>query len=235
MAVTVNLQQVITWIQTVLHQQPLNVSNMEPGLTFANLLLQRMLGPPMVWRFNRSNATWAISTAGGTDTSVAIATLLWPEVYWLVDSNGIVQPLEGAVALPKSATQDRPTLVAPQYDDNAGNITMRTNTVPDANYSAFMDFQKKAPIITSYGSTFGPVPDEFGYIFQRLYLAMAGQLIGDPRTQAWSQEGVAALLGAQTGLSVQAIAIFLGEWDRFMNTLANSQALQKLGAAGLAK
>jgi hypothetical protein len=235
MAVTVNLQQVITWVQTVLRQQPLNVTNMEPGLTFANLLLQRMLGPPMRWRFNRGNATWDISTGGGTDTVVSIPALLWPEVYWLVDDEGTVQPLEGSVALPKSATIDRPTLVAPQYDDNAGNITMRTNTVPDSDYTAFMDFQQKAPIMTSYGSTFGPVPDEFGYIFQRLYLAMGGQLIGDPRTLMWSQEGVAALLGAQTGLTMQEIAIFLSEWDRFMNTLANNQGLQKLGIAGLAK
>lgn len=235
MAVTINLQSVITWIQTVLRQQPLNVSNMEPGLTFANIILQRILGPPMRWRFNRNNVSWAISQAGGTDYSVAIATLLWPEVYWLVDVAGVVQPIEGRLALPKSATVDRPSQVAPQYDDNAGNITMRLNSVPDADYTAFMDFQQKATLLTSYGSTFGPVPDEFSYIFQKLYLGVAASLVGDPRAPQWSAEGVAALLGAQTGLTAQEIAIFLGEWDRFMNTVANSQGLQKLGIAGLAR
>jgi len=235
MAVSINLQAVITWVQTILRQQPLNVTNLEPGLTFANLVLQRLLGPPMRWRFNRSNASWPITQAGGTDYVVQIPTLLWPEVYWLVNGAGTVQPCEGRVVLPKSATVDRPTEISPVYDDNQGNITMRCNTVPDGSYTAFMDYQKKAQLLTSYGSTFGPVPDEFSYIFQKLYLAMAGQLVGDPRAGAWLAEGVAALLGAQTGLTVQEIAIFLAEWDRLINSLANNSGLQKLGIAGLAR
>lgn len=235
MAVSINLLAVITWVQTILRQQPLNVANMEPGLTLANIVLQRILGPPMRWRFNRNNTSWTISQGAGTDYSLSIPDLLWPEVYWLVDGGGIVQPCEGRLVLPKSATIDRPSLVAPVYDDNAGNITMRMNTVPDAGYTAFMDYQQKAPILTSYGSTFDPVPDEFSYIFNQLYLAAAGQLVADPRALAWRQEGVAALLGAQTGLTAQEIAIFLSEFDRFMMTLANSQGMEKLGIAGLAK
>jgi hypothetical protein len=235
MAVTINLQAVITWVQTILRQQPLNVTNMEPGLTFANLVLQRVLGPPMRWRFNRGNVSWAISQAGATDYAISIPDLLWPEVYWLVNAAGTVQPCEGRVVLPKSATVDRPTEISPVYDDNAGTITMRCNTIPDANYTAFMDYQRKAKLLTSYGSTFGPVPDEFSYIFQKLYLAIAAQLVGDPRAAAWSAEGVAALLGAQNGLTVQEIAIFLAEWDRLLNSLANSTGMQKFGIAGLAR
>lgn len=235
MAVTINLQAVITWVQPLLRQQPLNVTNLEPGLTFGNLVLQRLLGPPMRWRFNRANASWAISQGGGTDYVVVISDLLWPEVYWLTDANGIVQPLQGKVVLPKSASIDRPGEVSPVYDDNAGNITFRFNKVPNANYTAFADYQRKAQLLTSYGSTFGPVPDEFSYIFQKMYLALAGQLVGDPRAPLWTQEGLASLFGAQTGLTVQEIAIFLGEWDRLINSLQNSAALQKLGAAGWAK
>lgn len=235
MAVTINLQSVITWISTILRQQPLNVTNLEPGLTFANLVLQRVLGPPMRWRFNRGNVSWAISQAAGTDYVVLINDLLWPEDYWLIDGTGTAQPVEGRVHLPKSASVDRPGEICPVYDDNAGNITMRCNKVPDGNYTAFMDYQRKAPLMTSYGSTFGPVPDEFSYIFQKLYLAIAGNLVADPRWPAWANEGIAALLGAQTGLTMQEIAIFLADWDRFINSLANSQALQKLGAAGLGR
>lgn len=235
MAVTINLQSVVTWVQTILRQQPLNVTNMEPGLTLSNLVLQRAVGPPMRWRFNRGNVSWAISQGGGTDYVVSIPTLLWPEVYWLVDEDGIVQPCEGVLALPKSATVDRPSLVAPQYDDNAGNITMRMNSTPDGAYTAFMDFQQKAPLMTSYGSKFGPVPDEFSYIFQKMYLGLAAQLVGDPRAASFSAEGVAALLGAQTGLTAQETAIFLKEWDRLMMTLASSQSMQKIGAAGIAR
>lgn len=235
MAATINLQAVINFVCTLLKQQPLNVSNMEPGLTFANIILQRILGPPMRWRFNRSTVNWPVTQAGGTDYTIAIADLLWPEVYWLVDANNIVQPVQGRLCLPKSAAIDRPGEIAPQYDDNQGNITMRLNTVPDGAYTAFMDYQKKAPLMTSYGSTFSPVPDEFSYVFTKLYLAVAAQLVGDARAAGWSQEGVAALFGAQEGLTAQEMAIFLGQWDRMMMSLANSQGLQKLGVAGLAK
>ena len=181
MAVTINLQSVITWVQTILRQQPLNVTNMEPGLTFGNIILQRILGPPMRRRFNRNNVSWTISNAGGTDYSVAIATLLWPEVYWLVDGGGTVQPLEGKLALPKTATVDRPSQVAPQYDDNAGNITMRLirYRTPITRHSWI--FSRRQNSSRATGSTFGPVPDEFSYIFQKLYLSVAGQLVGDPR------------------------------------------------------
>lgn len=235
MASSINLQAVITWVQTILRQQPLNVTNLEPGLTFANLVMQRVLGPPMRWRFNRGNVSWAISQAGGTDYAVTIPDLLWPEDYWLVNAGGTTQPVEGRVHLPKSASIDRPGEICPVYDDNEGNITMRCNTIPDAPYTAFMDYQRKAKLLTSFGSTFGPVPDEFSYIFQRLYLAMSGQLVGDPRAAAWSQEGVAALLGAQNGLTLQEIAIFLAQWDRLINSLQNNQGLQKIGIAGIAK
>jgi len=37
------------------------------------------------------------------------------------------------------------------------------------------------------------------------------------------------------GLKAQEIAIFLGEWDRAMQTVASSQGMEKLGQAALAK
>ena len=68
MACTKTIQDSVNWVATILKQQPLNVSNWEPGLTFANLVLERVLGPPMKWRFNRGNLNFPITTAGGRDS-----------------------------------------------------------------------------------------------------------------------------------------------------------------------
>jgi hypothetical protein len=99
----------------------------------------------------------------------------------------------------------------------------------------YIDYQRKAPGASSFGSTWAPLPDEYGYIYNQLFLALAGNLVSDSRAPLWSQLGVAALLGAQTGLSAQALAIFVGEWDRLMQTLSKSQDAVKAGMAGLTK
>ena len=235
MACTKTIQDSVTWAGMVLKQQPLQVSNMEPGLTFANLVLGRVLGPPMKWRFNRSNLSFAISTAGGTDYTQVVGDLGWIEKQWLKDGAGNIHQLEGEQALAKSSNSYRPKTVAPVYDDNAGNITFRFDAVPNASDTAYFDYQRKAPVVSSYGSTWAPIPDEYAYIYNKLFLAVAANLVNDARWQSWSQEGVSALLGAQGGLSAQAIAIFLGQWDRDMRTLSASQDMGKLGAAGLSR
>lgn len=238
MGVTLNTQNTINWATTIIKNQPLNISNWEPGLGFLNIVLQTMLGAPFVWRFNRKNVSFGISNAGGTDYVVVIADLGRIESMWLVNAAGNVQPLEGAVELPKTATVDQPTQMAPVYDDNAGNITFRFNSIPDTQggpYTVFIDYQAKAAQLTSYGNTFSPVPDEFAYVFNMLFLGLAGNLANDPRAQLWGTKGIAALLGAQKGLQAQEIAIFLGEWQRAMNTIASSQGLEKAGMAGLVR
>jgi hypothetical protein len=235
MACTKTIQDSVTWVATILKQQPLNVSNWEPGLTFANLVLGRVLGPPMKWRFNRGNMNFGISTAGGTDYSAVVGDLGWIEKQWITDASGKIHALEGAEALAKTTNSYRPKTMAPVYDDNAGNITFRFDAIPTDNDTVFIDYQRKAPVASSFGSTWAPLPDEYGYIYNQLFLALAGNLVSDPRTPFWSQLGVSALLGAQTGLSAQAIAIFAGEWDRLMQTLSKSQDAVKAGMAGLTK
>jgi hypothetical protein len=235
MASTRTVQDTINWAATILKQNPLQVANMEPGLTSAQIVLQRMLGPPMRWRFNRGNFSFAISPAGGTDYIVVVNDLGWIETQWLVDAAGIIHQLEGAVELAMTTTPMRPKVMAPVYDDNAGNITFRLNAVPTAADTIAVDYQRKAPPITSYGCSWTPFPDEYGYIYTKLFLAAAAWLTGDLRAQMWGQEGAAALFGAQTGLTAQDRAIFLGEWERSMRSLASAQDFSKAGNAGLTR
>jgi hypothetical protein len=235
MSCTKTIQDSVTWAFTILKQAPLQVNNMEPGLTFANIVLERILGPPMRWRFNRGTLSFAITPGGGTDYTQSVPNMGWIETQWLLDSSGNIHSLEGALALPKTTVPMRPKTLAPVYDDNAGNITFRVNSVPTANDTVYVDFQQKAPLITSYGSTWAPIPDEYGYIYNKLFLAAAGNLIGDARAPLWGQEGVSALLGAQKGLQTQEIAIFLGEFDRAMKTLAASQDMGKAGTQALTR
>lgn len=223
--------QTIVFCTTIIKNQRLNVNGQEPGLTIGNIVLQRMIGPPCRWRFNRANFSIPINTAGGTDYQVSVPTLGFIEDQWLMDANDKVHELKGAVSLPKFSSKKRPTEVAPQYDDNAGNITFRFNSIPDQPYTAYFDFQQKAALITGWSNPWGNVPDEFSYIFNKGYLALAGLLVNDARFPIWEKDFAAGVLGAQDGLDEQAKAIFLGQWANDMRSVARSQAAGQAGSS----
>lgn len=227
MASTLNLYNAIAFVSPYIKAQRLNVNNMEPGLGMGNIILQRMLGRPCVWRFNRATLTINLSAAGGTDYAVALSNLGSIETQWITDANGKDWQLNGALSLAKVSASGRPTKMAPQYDDNAGNITFRFNRVPNANLTAYIDYQMKAQLLTSYASNFAPVPDEFAYIFYTLYLAWAGQLVNDARFPMWMKEGISMLLGAQGGLDEQSRAIFVGEWMDWFATVERKKQMSQ--------
>jgi hypothetical protein len=129
----------------------------------------------------------------------------------------------------------RPTEIARQYDDNAGNLTFRMNRVPDVTYTVFGDYQRKPPILTGPASPWGPVPDQFAYIYHQGFLALMMVLINDSRFPIFEQYFTARLLGAQDGLSDQERNIFLGDWTRVMQTVARSQGSVNAGIAGRSK
>lgn len=232
MAVTISVRNSLIFASTLIKNQRLNINNQEPGLTMGNNTLGIMLGPPMVWRFNRANVNFAVTTVGGTDYVVSVPSLGQIETQWLVDASGESTEVKGAVALPKVSSKRRPQRMAPQYDNNAGLITFRLDTVPDKNYTVFSDFQQKAAKLTSAGQTFAPVPDEFGYIFNRLMLAEAALVVNDPRFAVWRREGLAALLATQDGLDEQAKAIFFDQMMNLGRTVTRSQGAGQSGTQG---
>lgn len=232
MASTITVSDALAFVSTLLKNQSLNVNNQRPGLNMANIVLQRMLAAPFLWRFNRTSFTIALTASGPTDYVESLPALGWIETQWLTDANSEILELNGAVELAKVSTVRRPILVAPVYDDNAGNITFRFNSVPDQAYTAYFDYQQKAPILQSPGDNFGPVPDEFSFLFLKGLLSEGALLVNDSRFPIWRSEWVAGMLALQTGLDEQAKAIFYNQMMNNVNSnLQNQYRQQNAGKA----
>lgn len=234
MSTTLVLQNTITWTQTLLKNAPLNVNNLEPGLTFGNWILQRITGPPARWRFNRKNFNFPI-TGAGTDYVVSVPDLGHIETQWLTDGGGKIHQLSGEVFLPKTNSTKRPLKIAPQFDDNQGNITFRFDSIPDQNYTAYGDYQIKPALMTSYAAPWGNVSDEFSYVYNAGFLSLAMMLVNDARFPIWENYFISAFLGAQEGLDEQAINIFIRDWNNLIRSVAANQASVNMGTAGRGK
>jgi hypothetical protein len=232
-SVTLSITDALRYVSTLLDNQLLSVNQLDPGITCANIVLQRMLGAPFIWRFNRGNLPVAIAANAGTDFTVACSDLGRIETQWLTDAGGIIFELKGAQTIAKRGSNigpTRPTAAAPVYDDNCGNITFRVNSIADVAYTAFFDYQKKAPKLESYGQTFGPVPDEFGYLFNKGLLAECALLTNDSRFPIWERDFMAGMLATQDGLDAQDIQIFLGQTLGAGRTAQRSTSLGQSGA-----
>ena len=237
MAITLNLQNSMNFAAPILKNQPLMVSNMEPALTAANMVLGMILGPPCKWRFNRNTFSFTITNAGGTDYVKNLSDFGFLETQWTKDATGTIYQLGGALslAMPSSNDQRRPVKMAPEYDDNAGNITFRMDSTPDANYTVYGDYQKKATLLTSAASNWGVVPDEFAYIFNWGFLCIMSLLINDSRFPIFENYFIARLLGAQDGLSDQERSIFVGNWMALAGTMTRATGAVNSGVAGRGK
>lgn len=234
MASTLTLQAGMNFVAPILKNQPLQVSNQEPALTAGNIVLGTMLGAPFKWRFNRDEFNFPV-TGANTDYLVSLPQLGFIETLWVMDPQGKIKPLEGAIRLPVNGATGRPEKMAPQFDDNAGGITFRLDKTPDQNYTVYGDFQKKAPLMTSAASSWAPIPDEFNYIFNWGFLCILSLLVNDSRFPIFENYFVARLLGAQDGLDDQERAIFMANWGALVQTLTRSKGTVDSGVAGRAR
>jgi hypothetical protein len=233
-ALTLTVQNAITFTRAYIKQQSLFVNNQEPALGAAQIVLNTILGPPFTWRTNRSNVSIAINTPGGSDYTVYVPTLGHIETQWMIDDNGKNYQLGGAISLAQVGGEKQPTKVAPQYDDNAGNVTFRFDSIPDKRYTAYFDFQQKAPLVTSAAQPLGTMPDELGHLFYVGFLAWAGMLVNDARFPIWEKRFLADLLSMQDGLDDQAKMIFAGEWTNLTRTVMRSAGSTQGAMAGRA-
>lgn len=232
MSTTFTVQDGITFTKAYIKQQSLYVNNQQPALGAAQIVLNVILGPPFAWRTNRGNLQISLSPTGGTDYIVANSAFGRLETQWLSDSNGRIYQLGGEVSLAKISTTKLPTKIALQYDDNQGNLTFRLDSVPDQPYTAFFDYQFKAPLITGAAQPLGTISDENADLFFEGMLTWASLLVNDARFPIFERQFVSHLLSRQDGLSEQAKIIFMGQWMEYIRTAQRSQTLGQGAAAG---
>lgn len=222
MSVTLNLIKTINWTKPFLHNQRLGFSNQEPALTTGNMVLQTIAGAPMRWRWNRARFSFA-TVVNICDYTQSLPDFGFLEDQW-IDEGGTRHPLTGALSLQMATgAQQRPSALAAQEEDEAGNILFRTKEMPGKVYTISGSYQRKARILTSLATPLGPLPDDFAFVFNWGFLATTALLNGDPRALKFEQFFIGRLLSLQGGLSDVDRNLFLGLWSSTMKTMLNTQ------------
>ncbi|HEX3682206.1 MAG TPA: hypothetical protein VHU83_06655 [Bryobacteraceae bacterium] len=143
-------------------------------------------------------------------------------------------PLEIAETLSRGSEQGRPTFIALQTDDDAGNLTFRVLPAPDQSYSISVTYQVKAPLFSSLSQTWAPVPDFMEYIYNWGFLSLMLDYNDSSKAQRMRQLFVASLLGASEGLSEADKNLFTYAWLGDMRQQQAGQLSTQLGNQGRA-
>lgn len=161
-----------------------------------------------------------IATASATQFTVAITNGnigSAAEAAGIAVSGDKVELSSISNVLGADAALGQPNTLAPQIDDNAGNITFRIMPIPDATYQITVIFQKKiAALIAATATTWTPIPDHFSHIYQLGFLSLMMAYWNDPRYQIFNAKFVSALLGVAEGISEDQKNIFLAAWLQSM-------------------
>jgi hypothetical protein len=214
MASTILISRTITVARRFINQYPLVVDTIDPALTMGDWVRQFILSPPFTWRWNRAVIAPFALAAGTQDYAKAVADFGWIEQATLVDttvSPNVSYQLEVVLDLGEEKTSNLPTKIAPQLDDDSGNITFRLFPPPDKAYTLNITYQKAAPIFVATTDTWAPIPDYFSYLYTSGFLAKSYEYFGDERFPAAMQLFVRQLSAANGGLSDSQINIFLGD------------------------
>lgn len=188
-------------------------NSLEPALTSANIVMQTILGPPFQWWWNNEVKTFTC-TPGQQDYVVNI-----PE-FGHIEHASVQDPttqawkqLEVKNSLAMDATSGRPRFLSVNTQNPAtGDVTFRVMPAPDKAYTVTVQIQDAAPLLANVNSTWSPIPDYLGYIYNWGFLAMMYMFADDPRFAVANQKFVAHLLGASEGLDEQQKSIFLNNW-----------------------
>lgn len=128
-----------------------------------------------------------------------------------------------------------PAFIAPQIDNNAGQITFRILPLPDQIYQATIIFQQRPSLITSPSSTWTPLPDHYSYIYQNGFAALMMAYSSDPRWQMFNARFVGSLLSAAEGLTEDQKNVFSRTWQNFMIEQTSIPTRSQAGIAGMAQ
>lgn len=141
-------------------------------------------------------------------------------------------PLQPKLTLALDSVQGRPTHISAFYDDGSGDVTFRLMKTPDAAYPISLTLQNKCPQVTSVNQTWGPIPDEFSYIYTWGFLALMWMFGDDPRFAVANQKFMAHLLSTSEGLTETERNIFLANWSALTGVQVNTD-MQGITARGV--
>lgn len=223
MASTQNLQASVNFVAPILRYTPLAIRGTEPAVTAGNIALQTMLGPPFIWPWNRVIESGQSLVTDTQDVAVSLANFHFLEKCSLsAPGAGKFRECEHRQVLARdSSPSSQPDYVSTLLDDGAGNITFRFMPPPDDDYNCDFIYQGKPPLMTSLASTWSPVPDEYSYIYNWLFLGALAVLLDDARWMNFNIRGIAHLLGAQQGLTDTQRNIFI---TKYLNDVMQLQS-----------
>lgn len=221
MGSTITIQQTITnLVLPSIVQRPFTgvggAAN-EPGLSFANYLMQTIMQPPFCWEWNRNVLTGIITTVAGTsDYTVNIPTFGWLEKATLVNASAPANTppnfeLEIFKILSKDGQQNRPQKIALLQDNGVGAITFRLFPVPDGIYSVDLDIQNAPLLASALVTTWAPIPDKLAFLYERGMIAMAQMMYNQQLGLSNLEIFFRQLVSAAAGLSEMEKAIFLAD------------------------
>jgi hypothetical protein len=208
---------------------------MEPALSNANIILQTILAPPFIWRWNRFSLNFACDTTQSIpqDYLINVADFGFIEsaaVFSLETPALDIKELQVKRHLERTAETGRPTYISPETDDGT-NILFRLQCSPDKDYPVTVTYQKKPILFTSLGSVWAPVPDEMAYVFNNGFLALSMLHVRDERFGSVNQKFLGALLSTAQGLTEMERNLFLGNWLMITGQLQAGQYNIKQGNA----
>jgi hypothetical protein len=216
-----NVESSILFSLPFLGYQPADISNGEPAMTAANTIKQTILGAPFKWPWNRG--TFTIPLGDVQDYLLPATDWGYIEQAWLIDSGtGKAKEIAIVTSLAAESAIQRPQSVAVQMQSDDG-VVLRINTLPDQSYLLSGFYQKAPLLMTSPASSWTPIPDNLGYIYDWGYLGMLSMITKDIRQPLFLQKFVSHLLGAQDGITALQRQIFLGDFLGVMNAPERTQ------------
>lgn len=215
MASTLTLTDSINYALPFVRYKPLINSVNQPAIESANEILQTMLAPPFVWRWNRKISPVTIPILSGQqDFVVNVPDFGFLEKVSIAPIGGSPKEMQicNVMAMSNSNEMDTPNYIGPVLDDNQGNITFRILPIANANYTGNMIYQIKPVLFTSLLQTWSPIPDEYSFVFNQGFVYKAYEYFDDPRAASMKQQFALSLIGIAEGLDDQQKNLFLGRY-----------------------
>jgi hypothetical protein len=134
-----------------------------------------------------------------------------------------------------TSQQQRPHTIGVQMNDDSGDITFRLMGAPDATYNIVLNYQQSCVLFTALsgaGGTWAPIPDYYGFIYNRGFLGECLGPVNAGRAQAEKHGFIMALMAVAEGLELADKAIFMSSYLNIdAQTAANMLDVQQGVAA----